>query len=429
MGASMAKSLARYYPFTHSMPDNRSGVVESTHDRLGYNTRSPQGISMPNDHSNRPLPMLFSPLKLRGMTLKNRVVISPMCQYSAVNGVANDWHLVHLGQFAKGGAALIFCEAAAVEERGRITHGDLGIWNDAQIAPLERITDFIKGNGCVPAIQLAHAGRKASMQRPWFGNAALNVADIERGDLAWNIVGPSQEPVAPGWLLPHELSVAEIKEIVQQWKAATRRSLAAGFDVLEVHGAHGYLLHSFLSPLANHRTDSYGGSFENRIRLTLEIVDVVRKEWPDDKPLFFRASASDYAAEGWQIADTVALARDLKKLGVDVIDCSSGGIAGSATAAPIKRYPGFQVQYAEQVKKEAGILTQAVGIILSGTQAEEILQSGRADLIAVGREALFDPHWAVHAARELGADAAFELWPKQYGWWLNVRAKMLQTAT
>ena len=381
---------------------------------------------MPNDNSNRPQPLLFSPLSLRGVTLKNRVVISPMCQYSACDGIANDWHLVHLGQFATGGAGLVFCEAAAVEEHGRITHGDLGIWNDAHIAPLERVTDFIKANDAVPGIQLAHAGRKASMQRPWYGNAALNDADTARGDLAWNIVAPSAEPVAPGWLMPHELSVAEIKALVEQWKAATRRSHAAGFDVLEVHGAHGYLLHSFLSPLSNKRTDAYGGSFENRIRLALEIVDVVRGEWPDDKPLFFRTSSSDFSAEGWKIEDTVALARELKEHGVDVIDCSSGGIAGSATAAPIKRYPGFQVPFAEQVKKEASILTQAVGIILNGTQAEEVLQAGRADLIAIGREALYDPHWAAHAAHELGADPQFGLWPKQYGWWLNVRANTLQ---
>ena len=381
---------------------------------------------MPNDNSNRPQPLLFSPLSMRGVTLKNRVVISPMCQYSACDGFANDWHLVHLGQFATGGAGLVFCEAAAVEENGRITHGDLGIWNDAHIAPLERVTDFIKANDAVPGIQLAHAGRKASMQRPWYGNAALNDADTARGDLAWNIVAPSAEPVAPGWLMPHELSVAEIKALVEQWKAATRRSHAAGFDVLEVHGAHGYLLHSFLSPLSNKRTDAYGGSFENRIRLALEIVDVVRGEWPDDKPLFFRTSSSDFSAEGWKIEDTVALARELKEHGVDVIDCSSGGIAGSATAAPIKRYPGFQVPFAEQVKKDASILTQAVGIILNGTQAEEVLQAGHADLIAIGREALYDPHWAAHAAHELGADPQFGLWPKQYGWWLSVRANTLQ---
>ena len=384
---------------------------------------------MPNDNSNRPQPLLFSPLKLRGVTLKNRVVISPMCQYSAIDGFANDWHLVHLGQFATGGTGLVFCEAAAVEERGRITHGDLGIWSDAHIAPLKRFTDFIKANDSVPAMQLAHAGRKASMQRPWFGNGPLNDEDAQRGDLAWNIVGPSTAPVGPGCRMPHELSVAEITAVVEQWKAATRRSLAAGFEVLEVHGAHGYLVHSFLSPLANYRTDAYGGSFENRTRLALEIVDAVRSEWPDDKPLFFRTSSSDFSDNGWKIEDTVALARELKGRGVDVVDCSSGGIAGSATAANIKRYPGFQVPFAEQVKKEAGMMTQAVGIILNGSAAEEILQSGRADLIAIGREALYDPHWALHAARELGADPQFALWPKQYGWWLNARAKTLQLAT
>ena len=228
--------------------------------------------------------------------------------------------------------------------------------------------------------------------------------------------------------MPHELTKDEIKALLKSWEAATRRALAAGFDVLEVHGAHGYLLHSFLSPLSNHRTDEYGGSLQNRMRFAFEIVDTVRKVWPQDKPLFFRTSSSDYVDNGWRIEDTVTLAKELKGRGVDVFDCSSGGIAGSATAAPIKRYPGFQVPYSEQVRKEADIKTQAVGIILTGTQAEEILQQGKADLIAVGREALYDPHWALHAAAELGVDPTFAAWPKQYGWWLNVRAKMLQPA-
>ena len=380
---------------------------------------------MPHDQSQQTQPLLFTPLELRGVTLKNRVVLSPMCQYSADDGFASDWHLVHLGQFAKGGAGLVFTEAAAVEERGRITHGDLGIWKDEHVAPLQRITNFIKSQSATPAIQLAHAGRKGSMQRPWFGNAALTEADTHRGDLPWSIVAPSAEPVAPGWIMPHELTIDEIKALLKSWEAATRRALAAGFEVLEVHGAHGYLLHSFLSPLSNHRSDEYGGSLANRMRLAFEIVDTVRKVWPQERPLFFRTSSSDYVDDGWRIEDTVTLARELKARGVDVVDCSSGGIAGSATAAPIKRYPGFQVPYAEQVRKEADIKTLAVGIILSGAQAEEILQQGKADLIAVGREALYDPHWALHAAAELGVDAQFAAWPKQYGWWLNARAKML----
>ena len=380
---------------------------------------------MPHDQSQQTQPLLFTPLELRGVTLKNRVVLSPMCQYSADDGFASDWHLVHLGQFAKGGAGLVFTEAAAVEERGRITHGDLGIWKDEHVAPLQRITNFIKSQSATPAIQLAHAGRKGSMQRPWFGNAALTEADTHRGDLPWSIVAPSAEPVAPGWIMPHELTIDEIKALLKSWEAATRRALAAGFEVLEVHGAHGYLLHSFLSPLSNHRSDEYGGSLANRMRLAFEIVDTVRKVWPQERPLFFRTSSSDYVDDGWRIEDTVTLARELKARGVDVVDCSSGGIAGSATAAPIKRYPGFQVPYAEQVRKEADIKTLAVGIILSGAQAEEILRQGKADLIAVGREALYDPHWALHAAAELGVDAQFAEWPKQYGWWLNARAKML----
>ena len=380
---------------------------------------------MPHDQSQQTQPLLFTPLELRGVTLKNRVVLSPMCQYSADDGFASDWHLVHLGQFAKGGAGLVFTEAAAVEERGRITHGDLGIWKDEHVAPLQRITNFIKSQSATPAIQLAHAGRKGSMQRPWFGNAALTEADTHRGDLPWSIVAPSAEPVAPGWIMPHELTIDEIKALLKSWEAATRRALAAGFEVLEVHGAHGYLLHSFLSPLSNHRSDEYGGSLANRMRLAFEIVDTVRKVWPQERPLFFRTSSSDYVDDGWRIEDTVTLARELKARGVDVVDCSSGGIAGSATAAPIKRYPGFQVPYAEQVRKEADIKTLAVGIILSGAQAEEILQQGKADLIAVGREALYDPHWALHAAAELGVDAQFAEWPKQYGWWLNARVKML----
>jgi 2,4-dienoyl-CoA reductase-like NADH-dependent reductase (Old Yellow Enzyme family) len=380
---------------------------------------------MPNDPSQRPLPLLFTPLTLRGVRLKNRVVISPMCQYSADDGCANDWHLVHLGQFATGGAGLVFVEATAVQARGRITHGDMGLWKDEQIAPLKRITDFLKAHGCVPGIQIGHAGRKASMQRPWFGNGPLAEADFARGDKAWDIVAPSAEPIGEGWIKPQTMTLEDITQLTEDFRATTRRAVEAGFDALEIHGAHGYLLHSFCSPLTNKRDDEYGGPLGNRIRLSIETAAAVRAVWPSDKPLFYRVSATDFVDRGWTLEDSVTLANALKTRGVDVIDCSAGGIAGSATAAGIKRYPGFQVPFAERIRAQSGLKTQAVGIILDGTQAEEILQKGQADLIAVARQALHDPHWALHAAQELGADSHFAFWPKQYGWWLDARAKTL----
>lgn len=371
-------------------------------------------------------PLLLSPLVLRGLTLPNRVVISPMCQYSAHEGVANDWHFAHLAQFAIGRAGLIFTEAAAVDRAGRITHGDLGIWSDEHVPPLRRITDFIKSQGCVPAIQLAHAGRKASMQRPWHGNGPMGESDVARGEVPWQVVAPSAVPVGEGWLVPHELSLAEIEQLKAQWRAAARRALAAGFEVAEVHGAHGYLIHEFLSPLSNRRTDAYGGSFEGRIRLALEISEIVRAEWPADRPVFFRVSSSDGIEGGWTADETVELARALRRSGIDVIDCSSGGIAGSATAARLKRTLGFQVPFAERIRREADIATMAVGLILDGPQAEQVLQNGQADLIAVGRQALFDPHWTLHAAVALRAEGTFEQWPVQYGWWLDKRRNVLE---
>lgn len=368
---------------------------------------------------------LFSPITLRGIALRNRVVISPMCQYSAQDGVANDWHFAHLAKFASGGAGLIFTEAAAIEPNGRITHGDLGIWSDAQVAPLARITRFIKSQGAVPAIQIGHAGRKASMQRPWHGNGPMNESDRARGEQVWQVIAPSAVPVDNGWLVPHELTLDEIAQLKQYWKAATLRSLEAGFDVVEVHGAHGYLLHEFLSPLSNKRTDQYGGSLAARMRLPLEVARIVRDHWAADKPVFFRVSSTDAVEGGWSIEDTVALARELKALGIDVLDCSSGGIAGSATAARVKRTLGFQVPFAARVKAEAGIPTMAVGLILEPHQAEEILQSGQADLIAIGRQALFNPHWALHAQIALDAEGDFATWPVQYGWWLDKRQRSL----
>ncbi len=370
---------------------------------------------------------LFEPLQIRGLNIPNRLVISPMCQYSAGDGLANDWHLVHLGKFAQGGAGIVFTEAAAVQRRGRITHGDLGIWSDAHAQALAGITGFIRSMGSTSAIQLAHAGRKASMQRPWHGNGPLNDEDIARGEEPWKVIAPSAIPLGEGWLQPAEMSSGDIARVVEDFAAAARRSNQAGFDIVEVHAAHGYLAASFLSPISNHRKDGYGGDRKGRSRMLLETVEAVRGEWPEEKPLFVRVSAVDGAPEGWSLDDTIALAKDLKELGVDVIDCSSGGILGAATAAKGAPPPlGFQVPFAEAIKKQAGLSTQAVGLIVSPEQAEAVIAEGRADLVAIGREALLDPNWPVRAAVALGADVDWERWPQQYGWWLSRRAKVLE---
>ena len=371
--------------------------------------------------------LLLMPLALRGVELRNRAVISPMCQYSAIDGVANDWHFAHLARFALGGAGLIFAEATAIHRDGRITHGDLGLWSDAQIPPLRRIAAFLKDMGSVPAIQLAHAGRKASMQRPWHGNGPLDESDRARGDAPWRIVAPSALPLDAGWLTPSELDRDEMAMLREHWRAAALRALEAGFEVVEVHGAHGYLLNTFLSPLTNRRGDAYGGDRAGRMRFPLEIAATVRAVWPQDRPVFFRVSAVDGIEGGSTIEDTVALARALKALGVDVVDCSSGGLAGSATAARVPRGPGFQVPFAERVRREAEIKTMAVGLILDGAQAEAVLQAGQADLVAIAREALYDPNWVLHAEMALtGGDVDFGRWPVQAGWWLERRARGLR---
>jgi 2,4-dienoyl-CoA reductase-like NADH-dependent reductase (Old Yellow Enzyme family) len=376
-------------------------------------------------------PLLFQPIELRGVRLRNRVVISPMCQYSAQDGHVTDWHMVHLGKFAQGGAGAVFVEATAVERRGRITHGDTGIWDDAHIPGLKRITDFVRSQGAVPGLQLAHAGRKASMARPWYGNGPLTQADLDRGDKPWSTIAPTEQPIDSGWIAPRAFREGDFQTLLAAYRNAVRRALAAGFEIVELHAAHGYLLHTFLSPLSNTRQDDYGGSLEGRMRFPLQVVTEVRKAWPDSKPLFVRCSSIDDVEGGWSIEDTVALAKALKKLGVDVVDCSSGGIQGSATAATktlLKRVPGFQLPFSEKVRKEAGIATMAVGLILTGQQAEQALQEGRADLIAVGREALFDPNWPQHAALALGVDPEFAQWPQQYGWWLTRREQLLRKA-
>lgn len=360
--------------------------------------------------------VLFSPLVLRGVTLKNRVVISPMCQYSAVDGVVQDWHFVHLGRFAIGGAALVFVEATGVEARGRISHGDVGLWNDEQQAALARIAALLRAQGAVPGIQLAHAGRKGSSHRPFEGAGPVTAETQIPGEPAWETVAPSAIPFAEGWPTPRALTLEEIAALRDAFVASARRALAAGFEVVEVHAAHGYLLNQFLSPVSNQRTDPYGGDIEGRMRLTLEVVEAVRGVWPADKPLFVRISAVDGTAGGWTLDDSIVLARRLKALGADVVDCSSGAITPSMETIP-KPAPGYQVPYAEAIRREAGVATQAVGLILEAEQAEAIVASGQADLVALARAALYDSSWPQHARRVLEPDSPpAEGWPKQVGY-------------
>ena len=371
-------------------------------------------------------PMLFSPLQLRDATFANRATVAPMCQYSATDGMADDWHLVHLGTLAKGGFGAVMTEAAAVAPEGRITHGDIGLWSDAHADALRPSIDFIRRCGALAGVQLAHAGRKASMQRPWRGNGALTAADHALGDMPWRIDGPSALPVAEDWLMPVEMTPADIKALVDAFAAAARRADALGCDFIEIHGAHGYLIQTFLSPLSNLRADAYGGDLAGRMRIALEVTEAVRAVWPDGKPLFFRISSVDGFEGGWTIEDSVVLARALKDLGVDVIDCSSGGNQGRTPVSKGRVLaPGYQLPYAAQVRREVDIPTQAVGLIVDGPQAEAALQAGQADLIAIGRQALFDPFWAVHQAYDMGVED-FDYWPEQYGWWLARRERSIQ---
>ncbi|MGD2123043.1 MAG: NADH:flavin oxidoreductase/NADH oxidase [Gemmatimonadota bacterium] len=349
-------------------------------------------------------PHLFSPLILRGVTLRNRIALSPMCQYSASEGKANDWHLVHLGARALGGVGLALLEATAVAPEGRISPQDLGIWNDDQVDSLAPIVRFLREQGAEVGIQLAHAGRKASSARPW----------EERGPLGpaaggWSpVYGASPIPFDDGHPPPEELDQAGVEGVVSAFRAAAHRSLAAGFRVVEIHAAHGYLLHTFLSPLTNHRTDAYGGSFEHRTRLIREVVEAVREVWPQHLPLLLRISCTDWMPGGWDLSDSVALARMVAPLGVDLMDCSSGGLDPGAR---IPTDPGYQVPFARQIRGEAGVPTGAVGLITEPSQADDIIRSGSADLVLLGRQLLREPHWPLRAARELGQEVE---WPAQY---------------
>jgi 2,4-dienoyl-CoA reductase-like NADH-dependent reductase (Old Yellow Enzyme family) len=340
------------------------------------------------------MPHLFEPLALRGITLRNRIGVSPMCQYSYQDGFSNDWQVIHLGARAAGGAGLIIAEATAVQARGRITPNDVGIWSDNRVEPLERVTKVIRENGAVAGIQIAHAGRKASTRRPWDGGTPIQADETDY----WQVVGASPIPFNEKYQTPHELTITEIQEIISDFKAAAVRALTAGFELLEVHAAHGYLLHSFYSPLSNQRTDQYGGSFENRIRLTMEVVQTVRAVWPESLPVIVRISGTDWTEGGWTVDESVDLAKRLKSEGVDLIDCSSGGNLANAR---LPLGPGYQVPIAEAVKNRAGIAAAAVGLITAPAQADEIIRNGRADLVLLGREMLRDPYWALHAAQTL----------------------------
>jgi 2,4-dienoyl-CoA reductase-like NADH-dependent reductase (Old Yellow Enzyme family) len=347
---------------------------------------------------------LFSPLKIRDITFKNRIVVSPMCQYSCEDGFANDWHLVHLGSRAVGGAGLVIVEATGVTPDGRISPADMGLWKDEQIEPLARIVRFVKSQGAVAGIQLAHAGRKASTDAPWRGGKPLT--PDEGG---WRpIHAPSAIPFSESSIVPEALNEVGIKEIVEAFAKSARRALQAGFEVIELHGAHGYLINTFLSPLSNHRTDQYGGSFENRTRFAREVVEAVRKVWPEHLPLFLRISASDWAEDGWTVKDSVALAKMVKPLGVDLIDCSSGGLVSYAKIAVGS---GYQVPFSAEVRRDGDILTGAVGMITDPMQADQIIRNGDADVVVMAREFLRDPYWALHAAPAVHQEIE---WPPQY---------------
>lgn len=346
---------------------------------------------------------LFSPLKLRDVTFRNRIFVSPMCQYSCADGIPNQWHLVHLGSRAVGGAALVIVEATAVAPEGRISPLDCGLWSQPQVDAFKPIAAFIKAQGCVAGIQIAHAGRKASTDAPWRGGGV-----VEPAAGGWQPVGPSPLPFSDGSPTPREMSSADIQQLVTQFETAADHALQAGFEVLELHMAHGYLLHEFLSPLSNQRRDGFGGSLENRMRLPLMVAEGVRRRWPAHLPLFVRISCTDWVDQGWDTAQSVQFCRRLKALGIDLIDCSSAALVPHAR---IPVAPGFQVPFAEAIRREADVATGAVGLITSPAQAEQIVANAQADAVLLGREMLRDPYWPLHAARRLGVDVA---WPLPY---------------
>jgi len=369
-------------------------------------------------------PLLFTPIRIRDVTLKNRVVVAPMHQYSGVKGYPTDWHLMNAGRFAAGGAGLVIVESTKVERRGCGTVGDLGLWHDDFVPHFKRISDFIRLHNAVPGIQLGHSGRKARRFRPWEGGAPLTPQpEVDDWD-DWELVAPSAIPGGRRDPEPRALSNDEVKAVVERWGQAARRANEAGFDMLEIHGAHGYLIHQFLSPAANKRNDEYGGSDLNRMRFAIEVVEAVREHWPLHKPLFMRLSVQDGA--GWGPDESVALAKIVGPKGVDVIDCSSGGMTGAPVVGDGPVGYGYQVPYAERLRKDAGVLSMAVGLIVHADQAEQILQEGRADLIALAREILYNPNWPMDAAQKLGVDPGFKSVPPPQSYWLEKRAQSVK---
>ena len=365
-----------------------------------------------------PIPLLFSPFVLRGITFKNRIVVSPMCQYAAVDGHVNDWHMAHHARLALGGVGGAIVEATGVTAAGRITNGCLGLYADQHIAGMRRIVGLYRENGGRVGVQLAHAGRKASSARPWEGSGPLDSSSI---DCPWPTVAPSEIAARPGWPTPAALSQNGIDEIIAAFADAARRALLADFDFVEIHGAHGYLLHSFVSPLSNRREDDFGGTFENRVRLPVAIARAIRSVWPANRPLFYRASVTDDEAGGIALEETVQFARTMKAVGIDVFDCSSGGLTTPTSMRKTAPEPGFQVQYAERIRKESGLSTMAVGLIVKPEQANQIVADGQADLVALGRELLSDPNWAYRAAAYLGHSDPYSVLPLPYAFYLRRR--------
>lgn len=372
--------------------------------------------------------LLSQPLALRGVTLPNRIMVSPMCTYSTSgDGIATDWHFAHYGRLAMGGAGLVMLEATSIDPVGRHSYADLGIWNDAQVAPLARIARFIRAQGSVAAIQLQHAGRKSSARRPWHGGSPLTEEDLElRGEAPWQAIGPSPIPVGEGKPVPAEIASEDLPRVKQMWVDAARRSVEAGFDVIEVHSAHGYLLNQFLSPIANRRNDDYGGELENRMRFPLEVIAAVRDVVPEDKLLFVRISAVDGVEEGWTLEESVIYGQRLREIGVDVIDCSSGGIGGAATMNRLARYPGFQLPLSQAVREGSELPTVGVGLIFKPRQAEGALSAGQADIVAIGRECLNNPNWPDMALTELDPARSYGHWQPNVGWWLEKRESIIR---